>query len=171
MDLLNTIIESKRLKLVSITTEYTEVIFKEFTPKVTKYMSPAPPERIEDTKDFINSSIKKMIKGEELQLVILNRITNEFLGLCGSHHINSSTPTLGIWIKINAHGNRFGREAVLSLKTWCDKNLNYKYLTYQVDERNLASRKIAESLGGIIKKRYKRKNLSGKTVSALEYWI
>ena len=73
---------------------------------------------IRETEDFVNSSIQKMKNGEELQVVILNKITGEFLGHGGISKLKSETPELGIWIKKRAHGNKYGREAAKGLKKW-----------------------------------------------------
>jgi len=40
-----------------------------------------------------------------------------------------------------------------------------------VEKRNIASRKIAESLGGMVRKEYQKLNQLGKTLEEVEYWI
>ena len=134
-------------------------------------MYPKPSSAIEETSNFIKISREKMSKGEELQVVILNKSTGEFLGHGGISKLSTDTPELGIWIKRGAHGNKYGREAVWGLKEWAEKNLKYKYLMYPADKRNVASRKIAESLGGVIKAEYKKKNMSGNLLDEVEYRI
>ena len=109
--------------------------------------------------------------GQELQVVILNKTTEEFLGHGGISKLNTNTPELGIWIKKGAHGNKYGREAVGGLKKWAERNLIYKYLTYPVDKRNVASRKIAEALGGSIEAEYKEENTAGNLLDIVEYRI
>ncbi len=62
-------------------------------------------ETIEDILKFIKVSIEKMKKGEELQVVILDKITNEFLGHGGINKLKIDTPEQGIWIKKEAHAS------------------------------------------------------------------
>jgi RimJ/RimL family protein N-acetyltransferase len=171
MDLTKVIIETDRLKLVSTSLKYASEIFKEFTDQITTYMNPKTPKEIKETETFINGAIQKIQNGEELQMVILDKKTGEFLGHCGVMKLKTDAPELGIWIKKSAHGNKYGREAVAGLKQWIDENMKYSYIDYPVDRRNIASRKIAESLGGVIKDEYKRENLSGKILDEVEYRI
>ncbi len=171
MNLLSVIIESERLKLVPTSDKYAQDIFKEFSDELTVLMYPKPAKKIEETLSFINISRRAMEKGEQLQVVILNKLTNEFIGHGGVSKFNTDTPELGIWIKKSAHGHKYGREAVKSLKEWIDKNKSYKYIIYPVDSRNIPSRKIAESLGGVIEDEYKKKNMAGNMLDEVEYRI
>ena len=171
MNLLNVFIESERLKLIPTSEEYAQEIFKEFSDDLTVFMYPKPAKKIGETLSFINLSRKSMQKGEQLQVVILNKLTNEFIGHGGISKLNTDTPELGIWIKKSVHGHKFGREAVKALKEWIDKNKSYKYIIYPVDKRNIPSRKIAESLGGVIEDEYKKENMSGNILDEVEYRI
>jgi RimJ/RimL family protein N-acetyltransferase len=62
-------------------------------------------------------------------------------------------------------------EAITAIKKWAEENLNYEYLRYPVDRRNIASRKIPEALGGKIFRQYDRVNMSGNNLRLLEYII
>jgi [ribosomal protein S5]-alanine N-acetyltransferase len=171
MDLLKVVIETDRLRLVPTSPLYAEDIFREFTPEITTYMYPKSAKKIGETLEFINSSMQKMEKGEELQVAILDKQTGEFLGHAGLKNIHTDTPEPGVWIKKSAHGHRFGREAVAGLKDWADRNIKYRYLIYPVDKDNISSRKIPESLGGVIEAEYKKKNASGRILDMVEYRI
>lgn len=171
MNLLDVVINSERLRMIPTSDDSAQDIFKEFNLEITKYMSPRSPKKIEDTFKYIKSSRLKMEKGEDLGLTIFDKKNGEFLGQCGLHRINTPTPEIGIWVKIDAQGNSYGKEAVTSIKNWCDENIKYKYITYPVDKRNISSRKIAESLGGVVKREFKKTNPSGKVLDEIEYWI
>ena len=80
-------------------------------------------------------------------------------------------PELGIWIKKSAHGNGYGKEAMVALKKWADKNLKYDYILYPVAQDNLASRKIPEFLGGKIEHEYDEETQNGVTLHFIEYRI
>lgn len=171
MDYSNIVINTSRLRLVSINQNFANDIFQNFTEEITTYMMPKAPKKIEETQQFIESATQKSQKGEELQIVVLDRTSGEFLGCAGIHSITTKTPTLGIWLKKSAHGKGIGKEAITALKQWAEKNLEYEYLVYPVDRRNVPSRKIPESLGGIIGAEYKKTSMSGNVLDEIEYRI
>jgi RimJ/RimL family protein N-acetyltransferase len=171
MDLSKTIILTDRLKLIPTRLDYALEIFKEFTQEITTYMYPKSAKEISETEAFINTSLREMENGETLQVVIIDKDTGEFLGHGGAKGLKTDTPELGIWIKKAAHGNKYGREAVTGLKKWIDENINYKYVMYPADRMNVPSRKIAESLGGVIEEEYKKINASGNELDMVEYRI
>ena len=168
--LINIELATERLLLKPISLKYKEVIFKEFTDKVTIFMWLRSAEDISETEEFIKTSIKGLEKGSNSQLVVLENKSKEFLGCAGLHHIDRKNPELGIWIKESAHGNKYGREAIVGLVNWAEKNLDYDYILYPVDSKNIASRKIPESLGGKIAREYDAKN-NGKNLHLVEYRI
>ena len=169
--LLNIRIETSRLLLLPIAMKYRQDIFKELTYEITVYMHPRPAKKISETEDFINKSIKGLKRGNNLQLVILDKISKEFLGCVGLHHIDRKNPELGVWLKKSAHGYKYGQEAMKALKKWADKNLEYKYLLYPVADKNVASRKIPEALGGKIVREYDEVGEGGNKYHCLEYRI
>lgn len=146
-------IETERLLLVPITMEYAEEIFKEFTPEITTYMFPKSAEHISETERFIQESIEKMLIWNNYQTVILDKLSKEFLGCVGLHIKNPLMPELGIWIKKSAFGKKIGREAVAWVTNRAQKNLEFEYLFYPVDQENIPSRKIAESIWWIVQTR------------------
>lgn len=164
-------IETERLSLKTITLDYKEDIFREFTPEITVYMKPKPAETIEEIIDFIESSMKSNEGGSNFQIVIIDKNTGEFLGAGGLHHIDTKTPELGIWIKKTAHGHGYGKEAMYALKEWADNNLDYEYVLYPVAEENIASRRIPESMGGKLEREYDDTNGLGEKLNLLEYRI
>ena len=171
-NLLSLTIESDRIKLLIIDNKFENDIFREFTQEVTTYMIPSPPENIEETRDFIAASRNGIKAGYNLQFVVISKATGEFLGNCGLHGENKvKTPEIGIWLKKNAHGKRYGREAVRTLVDWSKKNINLDYFIYPVDRRNIASRKIPESLGGQIIKESQTTIPTGKKLDIVVYKI
>lgn len=171
MDTSSITIETKNLCLKGITLEYQDDIFGEFNKEITTHMFPKPAEKVEETVEFINTSIKENKEGSNFQIVILHKESKDFLGCGGIHHIDRKTPELGIWIKQSAHGHGYGKEAVIALKEWADKNLDYEYLLYPVVDKNYASKKIPEFFGAKVAREYDEKNMSGKNQHILEYRI
>ena len=88
----------------------------------------------------------------------------------GLHSIND-VPEFGVWTKKSSHGNGYGKEAIHALYKWACRNIEFDYITYPVDKRNVASRKIPESLGGVVAKEYKQENLAGFELDEVEYHI
>lgn len=162
----------ERVKLVPISEQYVEVIFKEFTDQITRYMIPATPKHIIEIQEFIHTSERNMELNIDLTFVILDNNTKAFLGVCGLHGKSSpNKPILGIWLKKLAHGNRFGQEAIKILTDWSRENLIYDYLVYPCDKDNIPSRKIAEQLNGKIFRTGKVKSMSGITLNEVAYKI
>ncbi len=151
LDLRQVVIDSARLRLRPIRMEDAEAIFPEFTKEITRFMLPVSTGDIRDTRAFVASALEKLASGEDLQLVITDRLTGEFLGCCGIHSRTSPLePELGIWLKKSAHGRAYGREAITALKSWADSSIKYEFFIYPVDRENTPSRRIPESLGGQI---------------------
>ena len=171
MDTSNITIETKNLCLRGISLTDKDDIFREFTPEITTHMFPKPAEKIEETIEFIETSIKENKEGSNFQIVILDKEGKDFLGCGGLHHIDRKTPELGIWIKQSAHGHGYGKEAVIAIKKWADENLDYEYILYPVDAQNLASRRIPEFFGGEIAREYDEVSMSGRKLHLLEYRI
>lgn len=165
------IIETKNLSLKAITLDYKDDIFKEFTAEITTYMFPKSPDKIEETVEFIEKSINKNKLGIDFNVVIINKENEDFLGCGGIHHMDRKTPEFGIWIKKSAHGHGYGKEAVVALKNWADKNLDYEYVLYPVAKENYSSRRIPEFLGGEIVREYHEINEIGRDLHLLEYRI
>jgi len=165
-------IDGTRVQLVSITRKYSEIIFSEFTDEITRYMIPATPENIQEIDTFINTSLLKMDQGTDIILVILDRQTGEFLGVCGVHgQPNPDEPILGIWLKKSAHGNHYGQEAMSHLVGWLRDNISFIHLVYPCDKDNIASRKVAEQLGGVIFHEGQTKSMSGTVLNEVAYKI
>jgi ribosomal-protein-alanine N-acetyltransferase len=169
--MMKVIIDTERLSLIPIDRKYAQEIFREFTNEITTYMFPKPAEKIEETHYFIDEAMEKNKRNEQLQMVVLDKETKEFIGCAGLHKIKTRTPELGIWIKKSAHGHGYGREAIAGFEDWAQKNLDFDYLIYPVDKRNIPSRKIPESLSGQLDKEYKKTNLSGNQLDYIEYQI
>lgn len=162
-------IQSERLTLVPISPTYRDDIFREFTDEITVHMYPPTPSSIADTDAFIDKSIRERIAGTDLVLAILREGT--FIGNCGLHRINTLAPEFGIWIIKSAHGRGYGREAVAALKVWADNNLTYDHIEYPVVNINTASRKVAESLGGVVHHEFQKKNGRGEERTMIMYHI
>jgi len=105
-------------------------------------------------------------------MAILDAETVQFSGVCAIHgKEQGETAELGVWVKKSAQGKKFGHEAVALLVQWAKDNLALSHLIYPVDKSNIPSRKIAESLGGIVVSEGQRESLSGNRLDELVYQI
>jgi len=165
-------ITGKRILLLPITLDFNKDIFQEFTEEITHYMIPSPPNDIKQVNSFIEMCQQGMNANSDLVFVITNICNNEFLGVCGLHEkSNPLEPELGIWIKKSAHGNHYGREAIINLVKWAEINISYDFLRYPVDKKNISSRKIAEHLQGKIIHETEIENMSGHVLNEVVYRI
>jgi RimJ/RimL family protein N-acetyltransferase len=164
-------ITTDRLLLVPVSYDYEQETFEEFTPEITTYMFPTPPTVIEDTREFIKGAQESAKNGQAFYVSVLNKETKEFLGGAGLHGLHNEIPELGIWIKKAAHGNGYGKEAIMGLIEWAKKNTTATYLNYPVDRDNIPSRKIPESLGAEMGDSYEKKTPRGVILHTQEYRI
>ncbi len=165
-------IEAERLILRSLEARDGPDIFNEFTSEITRLMYPKPAETPEETLAFIARSRENMAFGKDVVLAITDKKTGEFLGVCGFHGKDApTTPELGIWLKKAAHGNKYGREAVMTLSSWAVDHIDFAYAIYPVDRANVASRKIPEALGGEITEEKTVKMMSGGYLDEVVYKI
>lgn len=163
-------IEGERIVLNSIDDRYGSEILKEFSGDITQFMGAKFSDSIEETVSFIKETRNGMKSGNDLILVVTKKGSGEFLGCCGLHgRGDPGTPELGIWIKKDAHGHKYGREAVRTLATWAVANIDFEFLIYPVDKANNASRKIAESLGGIVFHKQKMSTMRGTFLDQVFY--
>lgn len=171
MNLSNITLKSDRIILRAISLNDIDEIFESFTSEVTTYMYPAPAKERSETEAFVKFGIKNLEEGTDLQMVICDADTGAFYGCCGLHNIGSSTPELGIWLRVEAHGKKVGREAIDLLVKWGRANIQFEHFKYPVDRRNIASRKIPESYQAILVKEEVYNNQAGDTLEIIEYWF
>jgi RimJ/RimL family protein N-acetyltransferase len=112
-----------------------------------------------------------MEAGTDLPLVVRLQATGEFLGVAGLHNLTSAEPEVGIWIKEQAHGCGYGREAVATAIAWASRELGVAGIIYPVVVENRASRRLAESLGGVLVGTRTMRKQSGAVFDQVVYRI
>jgi len=162
---------TERLILKPVTLSDANDMFVHFNTEITKYMYPKPAEDISETIAYVETCLIKYEKKQEIVFIGRLKETNEFIGCFGLHEMDTKTPELGVWTKISSHGNHYGLEGMKAVADYAKKHLDYEYLIYPVDQRNIASRKIPETLGGIICDAYLEKGLGGNELNTIEYHI
>lgn len=162
---------TERLRLRPSSVKYSKEVFDNFTDEVTVLMFPLTPKKESETVEYLRGAEEKNRSGENYDVLIFLKDTDEFIGGGGLIHIDTETPEFGIWIKKSAHGKHYGREAITALKEWADENLNYRYIKYPAEITNIASRKIPESLGGKLVCEYDAERQDGSIMRLVEYQI
>jgi len=104
-------------------------------------MFPSPAKDISETRSVVASFVEKRKNNTDYVYAITLTANDEFIGMVGLHDLNNDIPELGIWTKLESHGNHYGREAIGGI-IGLARDLGIKRLLYPVDRRNTASKKI-----------------------------
>jgi len=143
------VLASQRLTLRPFTPEDAADVFAAITPALTRFLgweAPASPAVFAEVwRDWLAADA-----ATEFHFVVRSSQTEELFGLVGLHGIGDAEPELGVWIKESAHGHGYGREAVRAVVTWASQRLDIRMFAYPVAERNVASRRLAEALNGVV---------------------
>lgn len=161
--------ETVTLKPVSFS--YESALFRELTGEVARYLVFQPTGDIDDTRDFISLSREEMEQGTALKMVILDRVSGSFLGYVNLRLIDTREPKISIWIAKSEQGKGVGKQAVRAIMEWADGNLAYDFIRYPVASENVPSRRLAESLGGVIAGVGTFRNTNGEELEEIEYRI
>ncbi|QND64727.1 GNAT family N-acetyltransferase [Mesorhizobium loti] len=143
-------INSERLRLKLFTAEDAEDLFAAITPAITRFMQWEPPQSQAAFAEVWRSWLAPIHDGSDLHFVVRALANDRCLGLVGLHAAKTACPELGIWIREDAQGNGIGGEAIVAVAEWASETLAPDCFEYPVAERNVASRRIAERLGGVI---------------------
>jgi RimJ/RimL family protein N-acetyltransferase len=146
----NVLIEAKRIVLKTFTPADADELFAGITPAITRFMTWEPPASPATFAEVWQSWLTSIQEGTEQYLVVRLRANGCCLGLAGLHAMRTKCPELGIWLRADSHGRGFGREAIEAVARWASQQLALDYFEYPVAEQDLASRRIAESLGGVV---------------------
>lgn len=150
MDLCSTALPSKRLSLRAFTADDAAEVFDAVTPTLTRYMSFEPSPSREAFAEIWQEWLPQMTAGTAAFLVVRANTTGELLGVAGLHGIGGDEPEAGIWIREPAHGRGYGREAISAMIRWASTFFGARGFRWPVVEENWPSRRLAESLGGVI---------------------
>ncbi|HWR19583.1 MAG TPA: GNAT family N-acetyltransferase [Clostridia bacterium] len=164
------IIKAKRLTLVPISDVHAEAYFKEFTHEITRYLFPKPFSCVKNVRKFISDAQAFRVLGEELVLVLLD-VEGAFLGSLEARNLTSPTPEVGLWLKKDAQGLGYGKEALTTLLQFLRENAEIDFFVYEADRRNPASMKLAASLGGEFQCAYEVESAIGELLRLKLFYI
>jgi RimJ/RimL family protein N-acetyltransferase len=147
------VVECKRLVLKTFGPADANDVFRCITPQITRFMAWEPPASREAFADVWQSWLSTIEDGTEHYFVVRSRADGRCMGIVGLHALQSQCPELGIWLRADCHGQGFGKEAIEAVIRWASGKLRPDHFEYPVAEQNIASRCIAESLGGLVAER------------------
>ena len=107
----------------------------------------------EDSEEFVRQAAANWIlkKNAEphLPFFIFDRITQQFLGGTGYHHLDWNIPSVetGYWLRTSSTGKGYMTEAVNALTHYAFEQLRVKRIAITCDSANHRSRRVAERLG------------------------
>ncbi len=141
-------------------------VYENFSSDIIEFLPiSSPPDKIEDTIEFIKLCIDQWQNKTDMVWIILDG--NEFSGCCGIHTLQSKQPHFGIWIKKPKQGKGIGKKVVHFMLNWGVENLNVDFIKYPVDKRNTKSIGIIEAMGLRPFRYYKMGD--DKILSVIEY--
>jgi RimJ/RimL family protein N-acetyltransferase len=162
---------ANRLALRAFTPADAPEIFAAVSPTITRFMAWDPSPSLATFAEVWRRWLPRMTAGTDLSLVIRLTSTDEFVGVAGVHGIGSAEPEVGIWLKETAHGLGYGREAIGAIAKWAPAHIGATALIYPVAKQNLPSRRLAESLHGVIVGERKLRKSSGVVLDEVVYRI
>ena len=142
------VIRSPRLRLSQFQMRDAAEVFACITPAIARFMPWEPP----SWSEYLTRCEKRVQSPEpnKFSLVVRKLDNEECLGMASLEDADSVWPELGLWLKESVHRQGFGREVVAALVEWGHASLGKGSFIYPVAVQNIASRRIAENLGGAI---------------------
>lgn len=146
-------IESGRISIRPFSATDADETYRCITPTLTRFMAWEPPANRAAFDSVWQAWLPAIVDGSDFTFAIRQHEKDKdgtFLGLAGLHRVTGANAELGIWIREDRHGEGLGREAVSLVSQWATRALGIRRFTYPVAEANFSSRRIAESLGGVV---------------------
>lgn len=146
-------IETKRYVLVPFSLDG-RVDIHELTEEFCKvnkdfFVSPFLPNYEQEIK-FLQKVMQDIEEKKVLELFILEKNTNRFIGCVGLNRMEEHRMNIWLWIRTDEHGKWYATEVYVALINWAQENIRYRFLRHALDPRNEASRKLALKFGGIL---------------------
>lgn len=140
-------ISTPRLRLVELRSGDADELFDAITPAVARFMAWELPASRSSLRARLESVAQDPAAGG-INLVVRRLDDEACLGRTGIEDPLAECPEVGLWLRESAHGRGYGTEVVRALVGWAGVELGKAAFTYPVAIGNVASRRIAERLGG-----------------------
>lgn len=134
--------------------------------------------RLEESEEYAALAAENWMskKNDEpyLQLIILDKMTEQLIGATSYHHYNWTIPSVetGYWIRTSQSGKGFMTEAINAITQYAFKQLKVKRIAITCDPDNIKSKHIPERLGYTLEGRLKNhriKSNNGEVGDTLIY--
>jgi ribosomal-protein-alanine N-acetyltransferase len=158
-------IETERLILRKPRIDDAPVLFVAYMqdPKVTRYTTWRPHEKLQEAQDFINSSIAAWDKETRFPFVITLKRKDEPFGMIDLH-IRGSTVGLGYVIARFHQHKGYATEATRAIIDWALQQPMIYRVNASTDIENIASQRVLEKAGmvreGLLRKYIIHPNIS-----------
>ncbi len=142
-------ITTRRLTLRPVDARDGANLFQYFTDAVAALMLPKPARSLEEAQQVAALFMAQSQAGTDFLYAVTPLDEDVYLGLVGIHGVRTGSPSLGVWFKIGAQRQGYGKEALSALIAHWAARLPFERLVYCCHEHNTASRALATALGGV----------------------
>ena len=143
-------LETERLKLEPVSDDYAEALHQaviDSRPELLRWMPWAREPTLERGREAAARSEAAWFDGREFHFIVVERTTDEVLGVAGFNREGESAAELHYWIRSDHTRAGFATEAGRALIKWAPGALGVRRLTLWAGRENHASRRVAEKLG------------------------
>ena len=142
-------LESQRLYLRKPQKTDATTIFNNYArdPDTSRYLTWAPHRSINDTKRFLNETIKQWDKGKAFSWAIIRRNDQKLLGMIGIAELNVHGAMIGFVLDKTYWGMGYTTEAVKTLVDWAIGQESIFRVWAVCDTENGASARVLEKAG------------------------
>ncbi|MBU2996093.1 GNAT family N-acetyltransferase [Cellulophaga baltica] len=153
------ILENEHVRLEALTLDnYTHLIPIAKQEKLVQY-SPSDIETPDTLKKYVQTALKQHEAKTSIPFIIFNKKTQKYAGSTRFMNINWKNKVLHIgatWIGIEYHGTGLNTQMKHLMIDYAFNELNFEKIEFNIDERNIKSRKAVEKLGcsleGVLRK-------------------
>lgn len=143
-------LETARLRLEPVSGGHAAALHQaviDSRPELLQWMPWARAPNLEGGRDAAARGEAAWRDGREFHFVVVERSTDEVLGVAGLNREGESAAELHYWIRSGHTGLGFATEAGRALIKWAPGELGVSRLTLWAGRENRASRRVAEKLG------------------------
>jgi RimJ/RimL family protein N-acetyltransferase len=143
-------LETERLRLEPVSGGHAEALHQaviDSRPELLQWMPWARSPNLEGGREAAAQREAAWRDGREFHFVVVERSTDEVLGVAGLNRERESAAELHYWIRSGHTGVGFATEAGRALIKWAPGALGVSRLTLWAGRENHASRRVAEKLG------------------------
>ena len=114
------------------------------------WASPTP--SVADTEKWVRGAVAKFIAREQFHFLMFLKTSGEYIGTCGMHHVDWTTPKveIGYWLRNSRCGQGYMTEAVAAAAQFARDVVRCRRIEIRCDAMNVRSRHVAELAGFVL---------------------